>query len=415
MKPRPFPIGRALARLLPPLALLLGACHTGYEEIETGYRGEARANPYLAAERLLASEGWRVRDATALAAVAERRENLIVVARSVLDDTPARQLLEAQVRRGTHLLILAEGGESWRNDWSLRPQPEQDAPDGGQEAGASPQSPGTLPGFAPNPPDDSAVPAWLRQFGLLLEHEPRAHPPSAGLLGEELRLDQPGDSAVHLADSAARHPGAFASSGAPVVASVPVGGGGRITLLAHARPLRNRHLAEGDHAELLLLLAAQSNGRTALFLNQNKVSLFALLWRHGWPAILAGGVALLLFLWARMPRRLPIVQVREAGDLATFNDQIVGTGNYLWQHGDGGTLLAALRRRVVRRWRELHPGRVTATAPDRLEPAELESLGRRTQAEPAALAALLGAPAPARPGELEAQVRQLQHLLAALH
>ena len=47
-------MNRRLCMLMTLVAMGLSGCNTKYQEVETGYKGPARTNPWLAAERFLA-------------------------------------------------------------------------------------------------------------------------------------------------------------------------------------------------------------------------------------------------------------------------------------------------------------------------------------------------------------------------
>ena len=262
---------RRLIRLLGMLAtsLLLSACGGEWKDVEKtlGYRGKARLNPFLAAERLLGEMGYLARGEKALTKLPDHDAVIMMSAESGLPAGRAKQLLRWTFSGGH--LIYCLGGTRPYNDFdsqfgsfiaAMLLEEEKDPileqlgvgakkrlaveemekvvkdalKDLGDES-MDEEEPDEV-----EDDDDSRLESIQRiqwknreyevSLGgyqhLILERRLHAGEFSAGPKGESL--------ALHL-----RH------------------GSGWVTLLAHARPFRNRWIGERDHARWLAALVGQ--------------------------------------------------------------------------------------------------------------------------------------------------------------
>ena len=300
-------------------ACALFGCSSEQIEIETGHRGKARRDPFLAAERLLTEKDYDVSTHTWLGDGLPPDATLIATAQSFGNRGTTDTVLE-WVTRGGNLLLLLDGGEPFRGDWDL------DGPD----------------------------------------RKPREQPERTELL-EKLGIAETKDGSgalkVKLADSSAsvKIPARFtwkdghepartdiaAADGNSIALASFRRGAGRITITAHAEPFRNRHLGDGDNAWLLLRIVGHAHGDEVWILNGVKVSFFGMLWEHGWMALLAAAALLAAWLWKSLPRFGPL---RAAEDTGTrdFAEHLSLTGAFLWRHRQRAQLIGPLRETVTR-------------------------------------------------------------------
>ena len=300
-------------------AFALLGCAGEEIEIETGYRGKARRDPFLAAERFLTENDFEVSTHTWIGDRLPPGATLIATAQSFGNRGTTDSVL-TWVARGGHLLVLLDGGETFRDDW---------------DRGHS-------------------------------DRNTRAQPERTELL-EKLGIEEPKDGGgpleVKLADSSAsvKMPARFTwkKGRAPVRPDI-VGadgnsialasfrrGAGRISIAAHAEPFRNRHLGEGDNAWLLLRLVGHARGAEVWFLNGMKVSFFGMLWEHGWMALIAAAALLAAWLWKSLPRFGPLRAAEESGT-RDFAEHLSLTGAFLWRHRQRAQLIGPLRETVTR-------------------------------------------------------------------
>jgi hypothetical protein len=300
-------------------AFALLGCSGEEVEIETGHRGKARRDPFLAAERFLTENDFEVSTHTWLGEGLPDRGTLIATAQSFGNRGTTGIVLD-WVSRGGNLLLLLDGGETFRGDWD-RERPE---------------------------------------------HGTRSQPERAELLeklGIEETKDGGGELEVKLADSSAsvKVPARFtwqkgrapartditAANGNSIALASFRHGSGRISVAAHAEPFRNRHLGDGDNAWLLLRLVGNPHSSEVWFLNGVRVSFFGMFWEHGWMALIAAAALLAAWLWKSLPRFGPLLAAEDRGT-RNFAEHLSLTGAFLWRHRQCAQLIGPLRETVTR-------------------------------------------------------------------
>lgn len=169
----------------------------------------------------------------------------------------------------------------------------------------------------------------------------------------------------------------------------------------------NDALRQFDHGELLLLLAGQSGPQAPVMLVQNNepVGWGAWLWQHGRLVVLGLAALLLLWTWSVSRRFGPLLPEAAAPRRALI-EHIEASGRWLWRLPQGRTLLLdavrkSTEKQLLRRLPELHP----------LGPAERARRLARLAGLPEAQVsdALLGAPA-RRAADFTRQISILQQL-----
>ena len=137
-------------------------------------------------------------------------------------------------------------------------------------------------------------------------------------------------------------------------------GNGRITVLTHARPFRNRWLGEHDHARWLSALVGEDDVREVHFVAAATASFWSLLWDHGWMAILTLAACIAFWLWRHMPRFGPLEKV-ELGETRHFASHIAALGQFFWRMRRPDVLVQAAREAVWEKLCQNHPGIETHT------------------------------------------------------
>lgn len=304
---------RALAVLL---CLLLAACG-GYTTTrrETGYKGRAKLDAYLAAGRFLERYGYEVISRPGWPELGEGVATLIVPAEVIATEAYVREV-RAWVANGGHMICLVEHGESFHDDWS---------PFSG------------ISGEGEVVPE--ALGRWLDNAGLELD--------SGGekLTAERIRYQ--GKAYEVFAESRAAITGERNTR--RVFRQVEYGEG-MVTVMTDARPFRNRYIGDHDHAALLLALVESTpyEGRVAI-VRDAAISLWTLVWRHGRAAVIGLLAVTVFWLWKNMPRFGPLRREEERSALRDYDHHLEALGDFQWRLDKGAAMLRPLRESILER------------------------------------------------------------------
>jgi len=253
------------------LALLMVGCQEKGEVIGeeiTGYRGEARLNPYLAAEKYLNKQGYEAKSSRVWPENKDGLKMIVVPLSFIKTKGIAMRILE-WVEEGGTLVVTMSGGEAGRNDFTSN------------ESGGD---------------------------GLFsIEEEDEEEATGEAFFLERLRVtttftDWSGLWAVDEveADGHLRRPWHLSRLEEDY-------GGYQLEFEGEMGLFRNPYLARAGHAEFLEMLVDYGGSGSVVFLYGAGDSFFAMLWSRGWRFVVAGLVLLLLWLWMRIPRFGPVL------------------------------------------------------------------------------------------------------------
>jgi hypothetical protein len=400
---------RSAALVLGPLLLgvaLFGACfERRTEEVPVGYSREALTNPYLALERLLARMGHEVVSVDGLgeldALPPPEAWLLLPTARDTLSAERSRALLD-WVAAGGHLLLVT--WSLWE-DASRRPDPILDGFGLQQHWGLSADGePGDEGPEKTPPPQPGALGALLGGLGA-----PRAW--------DESLLAWPGRAEPLRLHFDPRFRWVDAEGRAHRIAAGPAGmhllvvehGEGLVTALTDDWLLRNAHVGEADHAELLTRLARQGGraGPVWVVTSTRWPGLWSQAVRHALPALVSGGVLLLFWAWLAS-RRFGPLQPEPPPERRRWFEHLEAAGRYHWRRDRGRALLASTRECVLRELARRRPELARLDAPRR--EARLAELAALRDDE---VARALGG-WPRRPDEFTTAIAQLERIRASL-
>ena len=361
------------------LCLLLPACEGEWvdQTTELGHKGKARLQPFLAAQQLLERLGH---DAAPMHTVKDLPEPwegvLLVSAEGGMPEGRARQLLR-WAEDGGHLIYALEGCAP-ANDWAklgiggglaaLFGTHDEDPllrelgveasggvkmrevvtlfrkagaeEDEGRKKSASNEEAGAK---AENEDKDEDEDETKRED----EDEDSIELPHAivemKIGGQDFRLDVPRIHSLALARKL--RPLEYTAGPKKKAAALTLRhGAGRVTVLAHARPLRNRWLDENDHAPWLVALVGEEP-RVVRFLTALQGSFFSLLWSRAWMPLTGLAVLVLAWLWMNLPRFGPARAV-ELHETRHFADHLVSLGQFFHRLRRDDLLLAAAQDAV---------------------------------------------------------------------
>jgi hypothetical protein len=361
-------------------------------EIDVGYQGEARGNPWLAAERFLAAMGLPARRASGLA-VLPPRDHMILLALPghELDGARSERLLD-WVEGGGHVIATATGsGTSWA-DLSTDPLLTACA-----VAGEPVES-----GKQDEVDEDAGIPSAFvrREERQLSVHGERR--PLRLLVRTDvcLRPDGEQDTADGPVSDAAEH---------PVVATCRLGEG-RITVLADLLFATNAELGERDHARLLWRLATLDRSPAGVWLVRRDTgpSLAGLVFGRGLPLAVALGLLGVAAAVRAAVRFGPPLPLPPRGRRSLL-EHVEAVGALLWRRGRHDVLLSATRMALT--------ARASARRPElqRLQPAErIAALAAAGGVESEALRVALEEPCTRDPEPFVRAVRTLQTVRRSL-
>jgi hypothetical protein len=288
-------------------ALVLTGCEYTEVERETGYKGKARVDPWLAAERFREQRGDEVLSVIAWTEP-EEGDSAWLVPVNMLGNESFTRRMENWVRGGGHLILLVEYADSETNDWL---------------------------GRHPPPVVEPALEKMLQHAGLHLHENAKVKARKIRFDGESFKVDA--DSSYAVSKGKGKN---------SVFASARLGEG-RITVLTDGRIFRNRWIAENDHAALFSALvdASEYEGRVG-FMRDAGLSLWSLLREHLTSVLLGFAAWLLLWLWKSLSRFGPIESATPPPLLRGYGHHLEALGHFHWKFDHAAALLRPLREQI---------------------------------------------------------------------
>lgn len=370
-------VGGIVFGLVVVFSSLLAALDWKEIEVDVGFRGEARRNPLLAAERTLERLGYEAESRALLGALPDT-DSLVVLRQSsrFLSPFDVERLVD-WVDAGGHLALLLPEDEAFA---------EQLGDDIEQNRAELP----LLEAL------DIAITKRDGRLGIQtldLGRGPR-----------EIAVE----GAVNLMDVYG-HADALAGD-ATSARAIDFGyGEGRVTVFAGDSWLSNRNLGEREHARVLedLVLATPSH-RTLFVFAEDPPGLLTLLWEHGWTALCGIAAFVALVLWRRALALGPREPELER-DRRDFSEHVGAAGEFLWRVGASRHLLAAPHEELRRRLALVRPDLAA------LERKELcTQLAQASGLDAARVESALATEETRDPAEFETVVRDLETIRRSL-
>jgi hypothetical protein len=318
------------------------------DEVMVGFRGEARRNPWLAAERLLERMGHpatELREFDGLRGLASDAILVLPQGRQTIPE-PLRAGIVDWVRNGGFLVVEAEYpgiADPMINEFGVkRAENMRDGPED-RRAGAGSDS-HTDDNFGRN--GDGIDTDSLSLTVLKLP-------------GSSLTSTVWMEAGFSLVSE-----NAWFRAGTDYAANLLLlrEGDGMVTVVNDLDFAMNNDIANLDHAQAVVELArfAQRSGPVIFFNNPGQPSLMTWLREHAWAPISAAALALCIWLWKSIPRFGPITP---DGDRARRRllDHLRASGRFLWTRGQGERLLEVSREACLRQISRALPDFETAT------------------------------------------------------
>lgn len=299
-------------------------------EIETGFQGEARRNPYLAAQRFLERTGVEADSIGSLDQLSElpaTSATLYLPTERLTLDARRTQALLDWIRTGGHLVVVIWGdAEANRRDPLLAPF-------------------GVVQYFEEEP-EENEVPANVD-----LPNAPDFY--QVGFL-PWYRMEDPDNKAIwRVEDDTGIHALQYAA------------GQGYLTVLTDMDFMNNDAIGQYDHAAVLWYLSHMHGrqGQVLFVYNDDMPALGRLLWDRLPEALISAAVLLGVWLWLASRRFGPPLP-EPARARRSLLEHLTASGRFLWRQHKQETLVTALRQRFFQTLRQRHPGWTTLAGED---------------------------------------------------
>ena len=338
---------RSLCLLILGFISLTSCSETEDREQFIGYDGRARKNPYLAAERYLASDGHEVISSTGVLKFDEDEGVVFSPASSVRSVADADRVLDWVNMGGHYLCFLERGEDYWKDvgDWAHH-DPEAWREDTEEETGLNLLLESAELSLVDDLKEEYD---WQERGSDVAKGKELPFTESVLVFtdddDEEFKMEL-GGTRLLVPYENLYYESDWHDEGEEHHFYSRTLGVGRITFISDARAFRNPYLKIADHAELLDYVAARG-GKIVFSLGKVR-SFTSMLGEYAWPAMWALLALTVLWVWKSLPRFGPLLEVTD-GDARNYAKQLKSTGQFLWRHKREDVLLQSLRDAVVKK------------------------------------------------------------------
>ncbi|RKZ39918.1 MAG: hypothetical protein DRQ41_10020 [Gammaproteobacteria bacterium] len=297
------------------------------EEVEVGFRGKARDNPLLAAERLLTRMGTSATTVQSLSDSDLGLGDTLVLLQydTSLDDEQTQELIN-WVDSGGHLIIAHNRSREAQKDTSQ-----------------------------PNNFVFEEISVTQHQNGL---DENEIAPPTEFIWGQ-YRLQVAFNPNDYLENE--HYPAEKISDDYGTHLLSYYYGAGILSVLSDLEFIENDKISEYDHAQFLWQLVNFDRVITRVWLlrtymgsHKSEPSLWILLWQNLWTMIISGILLLLFWLWAASRRFGPLLPVPPKTRRRLL-EHIEASGHFLWRQHQTTLLRYSAVQALLKRLESVHP------------------------------------------------------------
>ncbi|MBK1789550.1 DUF4350 domain-containing protein [Persicirhabdus sediminis] len=339
---------RSLAIGLIFVSLLSSCGQRATREVVDGFKGKAKSKPFLAAERFLSSQGYVVETSTGYPEINYGWSTLIVPASSLISTGQVYEL-EMWIENGGHLICFLDGASRLQDDFHDRTVAEAPVYDdwaGFNQLADHIEIELAVPDLTPVYPDVSVDEANKSE----LENASRG----AQLITVEMDMDKfevAQWASLNVFSENSLTSGEYGETSSQDLFLSKHYGDGRITVLADARPFRNRFIKYHDHAAFLQNLIELSpyaeDGSVMISLGVD-TSLWELLMKYLWMPLLGMVVVVIFWLWKNLASFGPVEDLDDSYVLE-YTGQLQRFGRFLWRRKEYDALLQPLRNEFWRK------------------------------------------------------------------
>jgi hypothetical protein len=297
-------------RYLPIAIALVALAGCDYREIEReiGYKGKARVNPWLAAERFVEKRGGEVYSVVSWTEP-DWNDSAWLMPATVLGNESFIRRVDEWVRDGGHLILLVEYADAASHDWSWSHA---------------------------DPAIEPVLTDMLERHGIRLIEDAHVKVGRVRFMDEVYQVSAESGFGVAAGN---RKAGVFTSTEVD---------DGRISVVTDARVFRSRWIDDKDHAALLAALvdASPNQGRVG-FLRGTALSFWSLLGEFLAPLLITLAVALVFWLWRHLVRFGPVEAAENPAESRSYANHLEALGHFHWKLDHATALFGTLRSRVV--------------------------------------------------------------------
>lgn len=328
--------------------------------IHTGYKGEARKNPFYASRLFLKRMGIPTETQNSIQVLSSLPDTdtliLITTRRTTLSPQRTNKLID-WVKSGGHLIAVAtsdwqySGSEKIANEDDSEADSEEDNEDEAEQK-ASPDPLQRFMGvnLGPRPiledddeEEDKTIPSIkLRGNDKPLKLDVARYRP---ILVDNKHQEQTEEIELSLNNYIVRQKI----------------GDGLVTLITDMDFITNERIESADHAEILWQLvhglhkSLKQPSNIWLIHNDKMPPLWDILWRNFWALIISLSLLLFFWLYKSSQRFGPLIPKQEE-NRRSLNEHITSSGNFYWKNKQKQLLIDSSRKALMQRLSRIHPG-----------------------------------------------------------
>lgn len=292
--------------LLLLVVLLLSQCDDGpLVEREIGYKGKARANPYLAFERYVQEHHQEDVKTQATWPELDYTTSMVIFTAEQLESRFSIDQVDEWVQDGGHAVILLDRASLYQHDWAL--------------------------GSA-DPKLSEPLTSWAEKMSVKVESGASEQTYSKAQIRRSVyQVDLRSHVSLKDAQQISR----------PLISLER--GDGTVTWVADAGLLRNRWIDQKQHIEVIDNILYWRRDGDIVFLRGVGISFFGLLWQKAWMPLIGLGVVVAAWLLRHFPRFGPMQSVSREDEIRAYDHHLEMIGDFHWRLDRGASLLEPLR------------------------------------------------------------------------
>ena len=328
--------------------------------IHTGYKGEARKNPFYASRLFLKRMGIPTETKNSIQVLSSLPDTdtliLITTKRTTLSPQRTNKLID-WVKSGGHLIAVAtsdwkySGSEKITNEEDSEADSKEDEDKTEKKASPDPLQRFMGVNLGPRPifedddeeDDDKTIPSIkLRGNDKSLKLDDARYRP---ILVDNKHQDQTEEIELSLNNYIVRQKI----------------GDGLVTLITDMDFITNERIESADHAEILWQLvhgldkSLNQPSNIWLIHNDKMPPLWDILWRNFWTLIISLSLLLFFWLYKSSQRFGPLIPKQEE-NRRSLNEHITSSGNFYWKNKQKQLLIDSSRKALMQRLSRIHPG-----------------------------------------------------------